>query len=123
MPTPHHPSPPPMPQHLALLRDAQRAEQALHRAQALRWRRLANEALTAGDPVGALRAWREVGKREPGALDVLFNLGCCHALNHEPQRACLVFDALADSPQAPAALRQRAARLAALLAPAVATEH
>ncbi len=94
---------------------AHRSAVAAGRAQ--RWRTLALDALEAGNPARALQCWREVGRREPDALDAMFNLGCCHVLIDEPGRACLIFEALSQAQTAPLALRQRAARLAALVDP------
>ena len=79
------------------------------------WRLFATDAQEAGDAARALQCWREVALREADALDAMFHIACCHALLQEPDRACLIFDALAHAPAAPQALRRRCGRLLNLL--------
>lgn len=81
------------------------------------WRLFATDAQESGDIARALQCWREVGQHAPDALDAMFHVACCHALLDDAGRACLIFDALAHDPAAPAGLRQRCAKLAALLEP------
>lgn len=89
-----------------------------HDAQQPRhWRSLARLAQERGDASLALKSWHMVRRLEPESLEALFQIGCCHALKDEPAQAYLVFDALAKMPSAAQALRQRAARLAALVDP------
>ncbi len=116
---PPEPLPEP-PCHATEVDDQAMAEQTWALVQARHWRQRANQALLSGDHATAVQCWREVGRRQPDAIDAAFYLGCCLALTHQPQRACLLFESLAESPRTPAALRQRAARLADLLAPEVA---
>lgn len=82
------------------------------------WRLFATDAQDSGDTARALQCWREVGQHAPDALDAMFHIACCHALLDEPGRACLIFEALAHDLTAPAGLRRRCAKLAALLDPA-----
>lgn len=90
----------------------------LHDAQQPRhWRTLARLAQGRGDASLALKCWHMVRRLEPQSLDALFQIGCCHALKDEPAQAYLAFDALAKTPSAAQALRQRAARLAELVDP------
>ena len=81
------------------------------------WRTVATRAMLAGDAELALRCWRHVRQLQPEALDALFHIACCYARLNEPGRACLIFHALAIAPTVPEELRQRAARLAALVDP------
>lgn len=84
------------------------------------WRTVASRAMLAGDAELALRCWRHVRQLQPEALDALFHIACCYARLNEPGRACLIFHALATAPTVPEDLRQRAARLAALVDPELA---
>ena len=81
------------------------------------WRTVASRAMLAGAADLALRCWRHVRQLQPEALDALFHIACCYARLNEPGRACLIFQALATAPTVPEDLRQRAARLAALVDP------
>lgn len=81
------------------------------------WQEVARRAQKQGDVDLALQAWMHLDKLMPGTPEVQFHLACCLSLQQEPGRACRAFSALADRADAPPALRQRAARLAALLHP------
>jgi hypothetical protein len=81
------------------------------------WRDVAERAQARGDTDLALHAWLHLQDLRPEAADVMFHIACCLALRQEVGRACLAFYALADRASAPPGLRQRAARLAALLNP------
>lgn len=83
-------------------------------ASAQLWRLFAIDAQESGDMARALQCWREVGQHAPDALDAMFHVACCHALD-EPGRASLIFDALAHDPAAPGGVRLRCAKLAELL--------
>ena len=83
------------------------------------WRLFATDAQECGDIARALQCWREVGQHAPDALDAMFHVACCHALLDDAGRAGLIFDALAHDPTAPARLRRRCAKLAALLVSAL----
>lgn len=81
------------------------------------WRSVAERAQAQGDVDLALHAWLHLQELRPESPEVQFHIACCLALRQEIGRACLAFYALADRANAPAALRQRAAKLAALLDP------
>lgn len=83
----------------------------------LYWRAVAERAQAQGDVGLALHAWLQLQDLRPDAPEVSFHIACCLALRQEVGRACLAFYALADRADVPPALRQRAARLAALLDP------
>lgn len=87
--------------------------------EAALWRSRARQAQDEGDPRAALHAWNRVRRLQPQALDALFHLGCCFALSRRPGPARHLFATLARMDSAPTALRSRAARLAAMLLPAV----
>ena len=81
------------------------------------WRSEAERALREGDTRLALRCWQVVRQFEPTAPDVLFRLGCCHALVGEAVQAGRAFGALTRMHAAPSDLRRRAARLMLLVGP------
>lgn len=81
------------------------------------WRGQAQRALEEGDAHAALRCWNRVRRLQPLSLDVLFHIACCFALVNRPGPARLVFESLARIEHAPAELRARSLRLAALLEP------
>jgi hypothetical protein len=81
------------------------------------WREVAERAQGQGDVDLALHAWLHLQELRPEAPEVMFHIGCCLALRQEIGRACLAFYTLADRKDAAPGLRQRAARLAALLDP------
>lgn len=81
------------------------------------WRAAAKRAQLRGNVAAALQCWLQVRQVQPRALDVLFHIACCHALLDEPGRACVMLYALAEHPDTPAPLRERAERLAQALEP------
>ena len=81
------------------------------------WRGQTRRALEEGDAPQALRCWNRVRRLQPLSLDALFHIACCFALVDRPRPARHVFESLASIEQAPAELRDRCLRLAALLEP------
>lgn len=89
----------------------------IHHDDVRLWRTLGARALEDADGKLALNCWRRVRELEPQSDEALLHLGRSLLLVGEAGRACLVFDALADKRNAPAAVREEARRLVAMHEP------